>query len=485
MPGGWPARYPKGDPVHRWIWQNQRVLYGWGTAVFTFLLYYLTLAPDLTWQAGSGDGGELITAAVTLGIPHPPGYPTYVLLGKAVSYLPFEPVAYRFHLFSALCMALAAALVTIVAHRIIVWDEGQAPGPLALVPGTLFAFSPLIWDQAIVAEVYSLNLLMVAAFLWVLLGKRPSIHIGIFLGLCLTTHLTSLFLLPMALGFTPTRAWLKLAVGTFIGASPYLLLPFLARLSSPVIWGDATTLAGWWWIVSGQIYQANQFALPLDEFWQRLTSWTSAFVRQLGIAGWPVLVLAGWRVRNNPFPVQKIWWGLLATAAFYLVYAFFYNTQDAIVLTLPALLMVSLCLSPALCLLKKWAYILPGLTLLLHLLSQNGAVIHNVRQEAENILEPAPPSAILLTSGDPDIFALWYFHFVEGQRPDLFLVDDRLFAFVWYRHNLAQQYPTLRALNENNLAQFQASNQPHHALCRVRFVLEESNDTAISCLQDR
>ena len=48
-------------------------------------LYLLTIAPDLTWANASLDGVELVTASATLGIPHPPGYPTYVILGKAFS----------------------------------------------------------------------------------------------------------------------------------------------------------------------------------------------------------------------------------------------------------------------------------------------------------------------------------------------------------------------------------------------------------------
>ncbi|HID51919.1 MAG TPA: DUF2723 domain-containing protein, partial [Anaerolineae bacterium] len=79
-----------------------------GTAL---AVYWLTLAPDLTAAHWGGDGGELITAAVTLGVPHPPGYPTYVLLGKLFGFLPVGSVAYRFNLFSAVAVALAAAVV--------------------------------------------------------------------------------------------------------------------------------------------------------------------------------------------------------------------------------------------------------------------------------------------------------------------------------------------------------------------------------------
>ena len=202
-------------PVPKW---PPRWVVG-GTAVLTLLLYWLTMPRDLTWQAFSGDGGELITAAVTLGVPHPPGYPTYVLLGKLISFLPIEPVAYRFHLFSALCTAGAAGLITATVLKLSSESAKSSSPLLASVPGLLFAFSPLVWQQAVVAEVYSLNLLMVAAFLWALLGEQNSLFIGYLLGLSFTTHLTSLFLIPLALLYTPGKAWGKLAIGASVGAA--------------------------------------------------------------------------------------------------------------------------------------------------------------------------------------------------------------------------------------------------------------------------
>jgi hypothetical protein len=47
-----------------------------GAGLLVLAIYLPTVPRDLTWLAHSGDGGELITAAVTLGVPHPPGYPT-------------------------------------------------------------------------------------------------------------------------------------------------------------------------------------------------------------------------------------------------------------------------------------------------------------------------------------------------------------------------------------------------------------------------
>lgn len=462
-------------------WSPRRV--AWGTAVTTFLLYWLTMPRDLTWQFSSGDGGELITAAVTLGIPHPPGYPTYVLLGKLWSYLPIDPAAYRFHLFSALCAAGAAGLVTATAQTVHAKARQDASPLLASVVGLLFALSPLVWQQAVVAEVYSLNLLLVAAFLWALLAERPSPLTGLLLGLSFTTHLTSLFLIPLALRLTPAKSWSRLAVGTAVGLTPFLLLPVLAWQGSPVIWGNPTTVRGWLWLVTAQIYQGNQFALPATEIGPRLATWGNIFLQQLAIVGWPLLVYAGWLGKHGRSPQKKQGGWLGGTAVAYLVYAFFYQTTDAIVLTLPAWLLLSLCLAPALPRMRKWTLILPGAAVLLHLLGNNGANIHNIRVQADHILNATPSEAILVTSGDPDIFAMWYFHYVENQRPDVILVDSALLAFDWYRHNLAQQYPDLRVLSEDNLALFETENQLHRAVCYAHFNVAPGMSETVRCLE--
>ncbi len=74
--------------------------------------------PDLSWANGSQDGAELITASATLGVPHPPGYPTYTIIGKLFSLLPLGTVAFRFNLLSAVCTAAAVGLVVMAITTI-------------------------------------------------------------------------------------------------------------------------------------------------------------------------------------------------------------------------------------------------------------------------------------------------------------------------------------------------------------------------------
>ncbi|MBI3974283.1 MAG: hypothetical protein HY332_23640 [Chloroflexi bacterium] len=59
------------------------------------------------------------------------------------------------------------------------------------------------------------------------------------------------------------------------------------------------------------------------------------------------------------------------------------------------------------------------------------------------VARSAPPNAIVLTAGDQDTFALWYWHFVEGDRPDVAVVARGLVRFPWYRDHLRRLYPDL------------------------------------------
>jgi hypothetical protein len=440
------------------------------TTLAAFSVYFLTLAPDLTFANYGRDGGELITAAATLGIPHPPGYPSYVLLGKLFSLLPIGSIAFRFNLFSAVAMALAAGFVTAVTRHEMSrcrqknGETGLARADVPLAAGLTFAFMPLVWSQALIAEVYALNALFLAAFLWALLTGRPPILVGILLGLSLTGHLTSYLMVPLVLLLLPPATWPAVALGAAAGLAPLLALPLLAQSDSPLNWGEPTTLARWWWLVSGRLYHGNAGALPLAELGERLAHWASGLATQLswlGILLLPLTIFRQWQERQVA-PVA-LWlvlflYGLLALT---------YNTPDAAVFFLPGLLLLTVLLIPALRRLGVAALLLPLLTVALNFDHQNLRNQPPLRLEAEDLLAAVPPAAIVLTPGEPTIFALLYYHYVERQRDDIILVDDHLLAFEWYRRTLGRRYPELAGLDVDDVARFERLNARERWFCRV------------------
>jgi hypothetical protein len=72
-------------------------LLGSGLFITAFITYLFTLCPSIYF----GDSGELIAMICTLGVPHPTGFPLYILAGKLFAFLPLASPAFRVNLMSA------------------------------------------------------------------------------------------------------------------------------------------------------------------------------------------------------------------------------------------------------------------------------------------------------------------------------------------------------------------------------------------------
>ena len=90
------------------------------------LLYVRTLAPTVTLV----DSGELIVAASCAGVPHPPGFPLWVVLANLAAHVPLGSVAVRVNFASALCAALACGvLVLAVTELMVAYRRSIESGP--------------------------------------------------------------------------------------------------------------------------------------------------------------------------------------------------------------------------------------------------------------------------------------------------------------------------------------------------------------------
>jgi len=85
-------------------------------AALIFILYLITLSPTTAMW----DTSEYIVAAYTLGLPHPPGNPFFVLIGRVFALLPIAPnVAMRINILAALCSAAAAGFWFLITERVL------------------------------------------------------------------------------------------------------------------------------------------------------------------------------------------------------------------------------------------------------------------------------------------------------------------------------------------------------------------------------
>jgi hypothetical protein len=138
------------------------------TSALVFLLYMLTLAPSTAMW----DTSEYITAATVLGMPHPPGNPLFVLIGRVFAILPIaSSIAVRINILAAVCSALSAGAWFLITERVLVgWFEQRwlrvAGGALAALIGAT-AFT--VWNQSVVNEkVYTVSLLGIAVVSWLM-----------------------------------------------------------------------------------------------------------------------------------------------------------------------------------------------------------------------------------------------------------------------------------------------------------------------------
>lgn len=435
----------------------------WITSFIALVVYLLTLAPHITWANFGNDGGELITAAMTLGVPHPPGYSTYTLLGHLLKWIPLGPVAFRFNLFSAICMAAAAGVLSTQAFE----STDRQPSRFAAIAAALsFAFASGVWRQAIITEVYALNLFVLSVLLLAIQRKASPFYIGLLWALSITTHLTSLLALPLVLWSLYRRRSFSFLPGLALGLTPLLALPLLAMGDSPVVWGDPTTLSDWWWLVSGRLYRPNVLAWPF--IWPHLQESVGPFFQQLALIGWPTLVWGAWTIRQEPSREQQVGPLLhILIALAFAAYAISYDAYDYSVFALPALLFLTPILYRGLRLLGAVSVLLPVMLVLLNFNAVNLHGDYAIHSRVHRAFGDIPQNAIVITPGDQTLFSLWYFQHVEGLRPDTIIFDSNMFAFDWYRERLFAQNTTLAPVSDYDIALFRERNQPYRPICNL------------------
>jgi len=143
-------------------------------AILTFAVaatvYLLTLTPTVPFW----DSGEFIAVSQILGIPHPPGTPFYVLLGRIATLVPWASIAQRVNALSAISGALAVLFTYLSILKMVrisqggerqPWQEWVAIGA-AVIGGLMLAFSDVFWENSIEAEVYQLMSLAQILVFW-------------------------------------------------------------------------------------------------------------------------------------------------------------------------------------------------------------------------------------------------------------------------------------------------------------------------------
>jgi Protein of unknown function (DUF2723) len=251
------------------------------------------------------DTGELQAVGPLMGTAHPTGFPTYVLLGWLASVLlqPFGEPALRMNLLSALCLAVAAGvtvdLVRALTGRLV----------LGIAAGIAMALTPIAWAIGTHAEAHSLHLALVAILLWLLVawetrargdsedvsdrGDRFLIAAAIVFGLAIGNHsLTLLLAIPVGLYVLAVdpgiwrRGRLVLSCLAALAVTVvlvYLELPLRAGpFRAALVYGTPNTWEGFKYIVLAEQFQGS-LADPFGELPRKFGELVARTVTQFGI----------------------------------------------------------------------------------------------------------------------------------------------------------------------------------------------------------
>jgi len=406
-------------------------------ALTTMTVYLTTMPPSLTWSHWGTDGGDFVTAAVTGRVPHPPGFPVYYLLSRVAVTLPGDP-ARILNALSALMAAGAAAIAAATALK-----RGLASWT-AVAAGLTLGFSPWLWSQAVITEVYTTAALFCSLTLFLGEVARDGLRstwllVGLGLGAAVAVHpTTALMLLPVALGAQVSWGWL--ALGMMLGLSPYALLPLFGTWPQP--WGDLRSLDGWLEYVSGRQYWGNAFGLPVNYWSSRALAGLVHVLRQFTPVG---AVLAIWAIARGWHTERAKTAGVLVALVGALVYAIGYDSADSWVYLVPYLPVAALALGSGIESLSHTGVPAAlGLVLPAALLVLNWGHI-DLRSDREAVewlsmvADQVPDGAVVVTQTDQHTFALWYYVGGPKRGPDLQVVDRRLWGYAPYNAYLTRE----------------------------------------------
>ncbi len=420
-------------------------------ALLAFAVYRSTLLVDL----GFWDTAEYQTVGPVLGIAHPTGFPLYTIVTHMVSWAPIGTVAYRLNLFSAVCAALTVAGVVAIAREL------GAARAAAVAAGLAFAFHYAFWDNAIRAEAHTLHAAFLVEVIWLALRWRRTREFrymaatALMTGLALGNHHLMALTVPATFALiclvqpqllATWRLGALIGLGA-LGLTSYLFIPLRALQEPALNYGRPSTWEGFRYVFFGEEFRHTmgyltwygpfRFLSTLPFVWQQYGEWFTP----LGGLLFGALALAGLsRLSRTDAPTA---WFTLLILAFPLYMATNYEDADlrryyfactvvAIGWAAVAATELGRRIGPR----AARAWLLALVILPLGLVPYFYTGIDRSedwlgRIYAERVMTVVKPRALVVTWWNLAT-PLWYVRYVEGQRPDVEIVDtQRILDYGW------------------------------------------------------
>jgi hypothetical protein len=437
-------------------------------------IYLRTMLPGTSFW----DTAEAQTVPHTLSIFHPTGFPTYTLVGWLWSQLPVGSVAWRMNLLSGVCLAGAAALAVLITAQLVAERHRLTVGAASAVAGLAFAFASEPWRNALRADVHALHILIAALIVWLLVtwasarraaalrADRYLLLAALTFGLGLGNHpLTGVMAPGIAVWLFVVdpdiwRRW-KLVVGCAallaIGLSVYAYIPIRALTppEPPLFYAHPTTFARFKYLVFAE--QFHDLFSPLRDPLANLSGkWTGAELvlqAQFPGPGW-LLAAVGASVLAVRRPGALAFLGLLAVANV----GYSMNFQDGdidryyMLTVLVGAVAIGVAVSAVAAAAgrsfadvtrrsfgpvgrRRSATLAAGLVVTLAGLLPTVGVVTLYQQRDRSFdrdaerwvasVQAALPANSVIISWWSYSTPLWYHRWIEGERPDVTIIDER------------------------------------------------------------
>lgn len=237
------------------------LMIGIGFLVFMFLwiTYLNTVQPTVSFW----DCGEFISCSYILGVPHPPGAPLFLLIGRLVSFLPIPgwEIAHKINALSSTCGALTLVFFYLSAVYLIrKWFRDKKDWSsefIAQVGGVtgalLVGFSDTYWFNTVEAEVYAIAMGITTACSWLALVwaadenyKKPRgniillfmvllLYLGLGIHLTVMVFIPPLFLFTVIIDERRRFDWTWWLLGLIIFSVSFGFVPFIVIMLSGLI----------------------------------------------------------------------------------------------------------------------------------------------------------------------------------------------------------------------------------------------------------
>ena len=424
------------------------------------------------------DSGEMATAAATLGIPHPTGYPLLMILGKvAVTLWPGDPID-GLNLLNALFLGAASGFlvplfVRFLRPNIEKTDGEPAPRYAAAASALLLSVTTIWWSVGTGFEAYALAALLMVLVLWSFLRFTDAIVEGqgralsqgylfaFLLGLSFTNHMMTVVLAPALLlhyGLTagvsmPSIMRLVRIVPLFLlGLLPYIYLPLRAAADPVMNWGHPDTFARFFAHVTGGQYQGVMFDFSVlgDQLGWFATTLLADFL-WVGLL-LPIVGAFALRKESRRLLLARV----ILVSTF--LFAGTYAIREIEPYFLPAMIALGMMTAGGfLFLARRFGTMAPVAVGLL--LAIAGSILHFgavdrsdddlPRIFATEFLDGLPPDAFVLTTRwDWLISTTMYAQHVEGIRPDVTIANLNMLHDNVYLASVVGRIPRLGRAKE-------------------------------------